>query len=215
MSMRGAPFLYRFGRWSSNLLIKGFIGPIRAEGVEHIPSRGPFLLISNHQSILDPFFVQIACPRPVHTMAKSSQFAAPGMRYIMPRVLAFPVRRYRVDPQPVRYALRRLAEGEGVGIYLEGERTWDGRPQPARRGTLRLILRAGVPVVTARIDGAYDVWPRWASLPARGAVHVRFDEPLLYPAIEERSRREHAMPALEEELVRRLGIPRLVAGGRA
>ena len=29
-----------------------------AEGVEHIPPTGPVLLLSNHQSVLDPFFIQ-------------------------------------------------------------------------------------------------------------------------------------------------------------
>src|SRR5690606_38543582 len=69
--------------------------------------------------------------------------------------------RFEPDPQAVRLVLRRLREGHGVGLYIEGERSWGGRPQAPRRGTVRLILRAGVPVVPAAIAGSYEAWPRW------------------------------------------------------
>src|SRR5690606_30774042 len=111
------------------------VGRLHVRGTEHVPASGPFLLIANHQSILDPILIQTFCPRTLHTMAKSTQFASPPMRWLMPRLKSFPVRRFEPDPQAVRLALRRLQEGHGVGIYIEGERSWDGRLQAPRRGT--------------------------------------------------------------------------------
>lgn len=163
------------------------------EGREQVPKTGPFILIFNHQSILDPAFAQTACPRFVYSMVKSTQFASPLWRWLLPRVGSFPTRRYQVDPQAVRTALRLLEEGKGIGIYPEGERSWDARLQPLRRGTVRLILKAGVPVVPCGIDGSFHIRPRWGSGLQRGTVTVRFGEPLRFPAYDVRTEREAAL----------------------
>ncbi len=177
------------------------IGPLDVRGVENVPTSGPFLLVANHQSILDPILIQAVCPRPVHTMAKSTQFTSPIFAWLMPRLLSFPVRRYEIDPQAVRYALRKLDAGEPVGVYVEGERSWDGRLQPPRLGTLRMILKAGVPVVPATIDGSYEVWPRWDRSIRRGAIRITFGVPMRFPKLDRREEREAALEATAERIM--------------
>lgn len=186
-------FYYR----TAQLLVRTLwplIGRLEVTGKENVPAEGPFILVSNHQSILDPILIQTVCPRPIRTMAKSTQFAAPIIGPLMPRLLSFPVRRYEIDPQPVRLMLRYLSQGEPVGVYLEGERSWDGRLQPFRLGTVRVVLKAGVPVVPARISGSYDVWPRWDRRPARGTVRIQFAQPILFGRHDRRAEREAALP---------------------
>ena len=178
-----------------------FLGGIEVRGTEHIPERGPYLLLSNHQSVLDPFFIQTWIPYPIHPMAKSTQFAAPVFGTVMARVYSFPVRRFQVDPQAVRVALRRLRQGEAVHIYVEGERTWDGNLRPPRLGTIRLALKAGVPILPCALDGAYDVWPRWARRPRRGPVTVTFGEPFRLPRIDDRREREAAVPEAGDRIM--------------
>lgn len=179
----------------------------RISGKENIPKTGPFLLLPNHQSVLDPLIVQAACPRTVFAMTKSTQFAKPFMRWLLPRLGAFPTRRYRVDPQSVRVTLRELGRGRGVGIYPEGERSWDGSMQPLRRGTVRVLLKSGVPIIPCGITGSYDVWPRWSRRPRRCPVHIKFGEPILFGAHHDRATREAALPAATariEAAIRRL-----------
>jgi len=183
------------------------IGRLHVTGLDKIPEKGPFLLVANHQSILDPILIQAVCPRPVHTMAKSTQFAHPVFAWLMPRLKSFPVRRYQVDPQAVRTALRLLSAGEAVGVYVEGERSWDGRLQPPRLGTLRLILKAGVPVVPCTIAGAYEVWPRWDGKLRRGDVHITFGEPLRFPRLDDREARNRALRAMGDRLMAALAAP--------
>ena len=182
--------MHGIGRW-----VWPAFGGFDVRGREHIPDSGPFLLISNHQSVLDPFFIQTWVPVPVHPMAKSTQFASPLFSAVMKRCYAFPVRRFQVDPQAVRTALRRLAAGHPVHIYIEGERTWDGLLRPPRPGTVRLALKAGVPILPCAVDGAYDVWPRWHRRPRRGRVTVAFGRPFSFPRIDDRAQREAALPA--------------------
>ena len=189
------------------------VGKVQVAGLEHIPGEGPFLLVANHQSYLDPMIIQTVVRREVYTMAKSTQFSDRLTGGILRRLKSFPVRRFETDPQAVRIALRRLGEGCGVGIYIEGERSWDGRLQAPRLGALRLILKAGVPVVPCGVSGAYDVWPRWDRALKRGTVRVRFGEPLLFPRLDRKAAREAALDATRDRLMGELA--RLVGEGLA
>lgn len=180
---------YHFYRWLARTLWS-FMGGLDVRGLENIPKSGPFLLISNHQSFLDPILVQAVCPRIVHSMAKSTQFGSPMFRRLLTQLYAFPVRRFEVDPQAVRQVLRRLRQGNGVVIYIEGERSWDGRLQPPRLGTVRVALKAGVPIVPVRIDGAYDAWPRWDRKIKRGRIRIEFRASFRLPQLDTRTERE-------------------------
>jgi 1-acyl-sn-glycerol-3-phosphate acyltransferase len=177
---------------------------IEIDGAGHLPRAGGALLLPNHQSALDPFVLQAWAPRRVRSMTKSTQFASPFMRWIVPRLGGFPVRRYRVDPQSVRTVLRLLEEGECVCIYPEGERTWDGRMQAFRQGTLRVALAAmhdGHPVIPVGIRGMYDVLPRWGKpRQVESRVRVTFGAPLRLGPFDDRSRRDQALPELEKAL---------------
>jgi 1-acyl-sn-glycerol-3-phosphate acyltransferase len=165
-----------------------------ADGVENIPTAGPFLLVANHQSVMDPMLIQSLCPRPMHAMAKSTQFRVPIIGAIMTHCYGYPVRRYQVDPQSVRWTLRLLAAGHPVAIYIEGERTWDGRLQAPRAGTVRLALKAGVPILPCAIAGAYQAWPRWDRKPQRGRVCISYGQPFILPQLDRRADREAALP---------------------
>lgn len=192
--------VYRLARPIARGLTRLLCG-IEVRGRGHVPREGPFVLVPNHQSILDPIVVQAFCPRLVHSMTKSTQFATGTGRWLVTRLHGFPVRRYRIDPQSVRIVLRRLEAGEGVCVYPEGERTWDGTLQPFRRGTLRVLLRAGAPVIPVGIDGTWDVWPRWRKLPRAGVgIRLTFGEPIEFGAHRDRERREAALPDAERRL---------------
>jgi len=174
---------------------------LEVRGREHVPTRGPFLLLCNHQSNLDPILIQGVTPRPVHAMAKSTQFAVPIAGRIIQTLLSFPVRRYQVDPQAVRMSLRFLRQGRGVCIYAEGERSWDGRLQKPRRGTIRLALKAGVPVIPCVITGSYDAWPRWDHRIRRHPVRITFGPPIPLPHLDRRADREAFLHEATERVV--------------
>ncbi len=193
--VRGAaPTLYAFYCWLVRQAWRLMGGRLEGAGVENIPRSGPCIVISNHQSYLDPLLLHAVVPRVLSVMAKSTQFASPLMARLLPHIYVFPVRRYQIDPQAVRTVLRRLGAGHGIMIYVEGERTWDGRLQPPRLGTIRLLLKAGVPVIPCRIEGSYDVWPRWHRKLHPGTVRVTFGTPLELPRASTHAEREHVLP---------------------
>lgn len=204
--------IYRFAQRLVRTLWP-LIGRVRTDGLHHVPDHGPFILIANHQSYLDPILLQAVMRRPIHTMSKSTQFSDPITGPIVKALKGFPVRRFQVDPQAVRLALRILAQGEGVGIYIEGERTWDGRLQPPRLGTIRLLLKAGVPVIPCGISGTYDIWPRWDRRLRRGTVRIRVGPPIRFPKLDRREERDAAMPAARDRVMGALADLVSVGGG--
>jgi 1-acyl-sn-glycerol-3-phosphate acyltransferase len=179
-------------------------GRIDVHGLHNIPDNGPFLLVCNHQSDLDPPLIHSVIRRPVHAVAKSALFAGPGLTWIQRQLCTIPVRRFQVDPQAVRTTLRYLAEGRGVAIYVEGERSWNGRLQPYRPGTIRLALKAGVPVIPAAIHGSYEASPRWDSRIRSGPVTIRFLQPITFPRLDRRIDRERALPAAADLIMSRI-----------
>jgi 1-acyl-sn-glycerol-3-phosphate acyltransferase len=185
-----APWLYRFCSWIARAGWRNFGGGVEVRGLEHIPERGPFLVVANHESFLETMLIPAVIERPAHAMAKSTQFNVPFFGWLMAQVFAFPVRRFEIDPQTVRYVIRRFSEGYGVVIYPEGERTWDGELQPLRLGVVRLALMTGVPVIPARVEGAFQAWPRWSKSPQRRGITITFGQPVPLPPTRSRADRE-------------------------
>jgi 1-acyl-sn-glycerol-3-phosphate acyltransferase len=187
--------IYPMIRHTCAVAFRGWL-KIGVEGSENVPPTGPCIVVTNHQSIIDGPIVHCFAPRLLYSMTKSTQFKRAYMRGLLRHVGTFPARRFQVDPQVVRVALRYLEEGRAVGIYPEGERSWDGRIQPLRLGTIRLILKAGVPVIPCGVVGLYDFWPRWDRLPRRlpfvrrTPVKVRFGKPLNFGLHDDRASRE-------------------------
>ncbi len=191
--------LYRVLRWTMRLYFRARL-KIRFEGEENVPDKGPFILVLSHQSHLDSLLLHTFCPRLMFTLAKSSVFRTRFMAWLAPRVGAVPTRRYQIDPQAVRVALRLIERGEGVGAFPEGERSWDGRLQPLRSGTIRLLLKAGVPVIPCGMVGTYEVFPRWGHMNwfkvgfGREPVIIRYGEPMHFGKHDDRASREWARP---------------------
>ena len=160
-----------------------------------MPRNGGVLLVSNHQSYLDPMLATLALPRQCSYMARDSLFAKPMFRVLIESLNAFPVRRGEADLRAVKETLRRLRDGYAVLLFPEGTRSAGGQMGPIQPGVAMIARRADVPVVPVAIDGAYDVWPRNRALPrlpVTQPVHVKYGQPFSVEQV-------RSMPA--EELV--------------
>lgn len=153
-------------------------------GVRHfnVPDTGDpadgMLLVSNHQSFLDPVLVGMSMPRPLHFLARQSLFRFPGFRELIRALGAHPLQRGRMDPAAIRTVLRLLRGGRWLLVFPEGTRTRDGSLGRFRPGSAELAARAGVPVLPVCIQGADRAWPRHQPLPRPARVAVAYGEPI-------------------------------------
>ncbi|UCF39991.1 MAG: 1-acyl-sn-glycerol-3-phosphate acyltransferase [Gemmatimonadota bacterium] len=199
--------LYRFAQL---LQIVGLF-PARAAGREHVPRRGPAVLVFNHSCYIDAVFCGIVTRRPVHHLTTAEAYRGGVKGWLVTHFVNVPVRRYRQDPAACREMLRLLAEGEVIGIAIEGERAALGRYQGALADVAGIMARLGVPIIPVGISGAYDVGPRWSDVVRRRRVRVRAGPPVEFDAASPAAAIDRAILALLDENPQRVfleGLPR-------
>ncbi len=125
----------------------------QVRGLENVPRHGPFIMVTNHLSAIDPPLCMAAMP------ARMTVFAADTHRHefiagpIMNAIGAIWVRRGEVDREALRAALEVLTSGGSMGIAPEGTRSKTGTLQEGKIGAAYLASRANVPLVPVAIAG--------------------------------------------------------------
>jgi 1-acyl-sn-glycerol-3-phosphate acyltransferase len=137
---------------------------LKCFGTEHIPGEGGVLLVSNHQSYLDPVLLAVKLKRPMSFLAKSQLFKNPAFAWLITSLNAFPVRQGRGDKGAIEETIRRLQQGHLLGIFAEGTRTLDGNIGPIQRGVALVVRRAAVPIVPVVIEGSFQSWPKGSKM---------------------------------------------------
>ncbi len=164
---------YAFLQFVCRLLVTVLFG-YRAHGQRHVPARGGALLLSSHQSFLDPVLIGVPTLRPLNYLARETLFRFAPLRWLIRSMSALPIDREGLGMAGLKETLRRLKRGQIVVIHPEGTRTRDGHLQPLKPGFAALARRAGVPLLPAAIVGAFECWPRTRRWPGRGQIRVHF-----------------------------------------
>ncbi len=145
---------------------------VRTYGRENIPAKGAFILVSNHQSYLDPIFCVGLLKRPSSFVARDSLFSNWFFGPLISSVNAIPVKLGKADISAMRKVIGRLKKGGGVCLFPEGTRTYDGKITPLKPGIGFLSRRGDAAVVPVVIDGAFECWPRHKKIFSPGSISV-------------------------------------------
>jgi 1-acyl-sn-glycerol-3-phosphate acyltransferase len=205
--------LYLLVKYAAALVFRIVCG-FTATGKEKVPKKGPVVIVPNHKSFWDPFFVAIVLRRPVHFMGKAEHFDGP-MAPIFLRLGAFPVRRGESDAEALDTARAILARGDVLALFPEGTRVREEGLGTPKRGAARLAIEAGAPLVPATITGTEK--RRW---PLPRKVRIVFGDPVPVEGLE--ATPEHAAeaigavwPQVSEGYSRWQNRPGLIAAGLA
>jgi long-chain acyl-CoA synthetase len=164
---------------------------LKVRGVENLPSQGPFLLCSNHQSYIDPIVLGAALPwrifRNTFALGTSDIFGQGFMRR-----LAKWVHVIVLDPDAnlvpaMRAGAFGLKHGRVLMLYPEGERTNTGELTVFRKGAAILSVHTQAPIVPIAIDGFYDAWPRHKKYPKLADLRMMIGKPIVPPLASEAS----------------------------
>lgn len=171
--------------WSFLRLAFKLLFKWRVYGQNNFPEYGPVLLVSNHQSVLDPFLIAAGVQREIRWMSKIQNFNMPIFKSILSFYGTFSVNREDKPTVVLDKAVSLLRSGECVGMFPEGTRSEDGSlAQNFKTGAARILLRAGVPYVPACILGSHNVLPKNSLNLKLKKVEIRVGEPVyLDPSI--------------------------------
>ncbi|HXW89010.1 MAG TPA: AMP-binding protein [Terriglobales bacterium] len=175
---------------------------LRVNGLEKLPSKGPFLLCSNHQSFIDGTIMSSLLPWPVFQnlfFVGTSEIFGHGFL----RTLARWLRIILVDPDAnlipaMRAGAFGLRHGRVLVLYPEGERSIDGTPKTFKKGAAILSIHLQVPIVPVAITGFHDAWPRGKSFQKFAPLWIRFGDAIHPPPDSQAS--EEAYERLTAEL---------------
>ena len=157
----------------------------RVFNLSRIPKKGGFLLLSNHQSFLDPMLNANPFTRPCCFAARDTLFKIPIFGRMVRSVNAIPIKRGQADLTAMRMFVEKLKDGYGLVLYPEGTRTLDGKIAEVKPGFSLLARRANVPIIPSVIDGAYECWPKSQKLFSPGKIYVNYGWPILPEKIAE------------------------------
>src|ERR1700736_965004 len=157
---------------------------VRALGLEHLPDGG-CLLLPNHITWVDAVVLQLACPRPIRYIIDQEFYRKPALHPCLKALGCIPID-IRHSRSAIRAAAEKLAAGEIVCLFPEGQLTRSGTLLRLRRGYELIAQHANVPVVPVWLDRLWGSifsfqggkffakWPR--EIPYR--VTVAFGKPL-------------------------------------
>ncbi len=154
---------------------------IKFYGTENIPQNleGGLLVVPNHQTYFDPFWVCIPIRRKYRFMAWDKAFEWFLVGDIIRYLGAFPVNLERGSKESLKQAVRALRDGATLMIFPEGEREFtDGKMLEFKSGAVKIALLANVPILPVTIRGANKVWAQDMKFPRFGKVEI-FYHPLL------------------------------------
>jgi acyl-[acyl-carrier-protein]-phospholipid O-acyltransferase/long-chain-fatty-acid--[acyl-carrier-protein] ligase len=177
-------FLVRLVLW----MLTQTLYRIRIVGQEHVPLRGPALLVCNHVSFVDAFVVGACVSRFIRFVMHQAYYANPAFGWLFRLMQAIPIA--GGNRQAVHTALNQarqaLCEGEVVCIFPEGAISRTGNLLPFKRGFERIVEQLDVPVIPVHLDRMWGSifsfqggrllwkWPRRFPYP----VTVSFGAPL-------------------------------------
>ena len=122
---------------------------------------GPYIVCSNHQTVLDPVFLCVALRRQQpHYMGKESLFRVPVLGRIVRAFGAYPVTRGNNDVGAVKHTIALLKSGRCVGIFPQGTRCpgKDPRECPIKSGVGFMAAHTGAQILPAFIYMKDQTW---------------------------------------------------------
>ncbi len=215
------------GAWGPGYrLIRGILVPllrlyfrVHIAGAENIPKDGAAVIVPNHKSFLDSFFIALATKRHLRFMGKSELFEGIWGRPFV-ALGAFPVRRGAADEDALETARTILRQGELLALFPEGTRVREPQELGApKRGAARLALEAGAPMIPAAITGSDHIW--LGPIPKPKRVQIAFAPPVPVEHLEptpDAARElidDAVWPQVEGEFRTLLNRPTLIAAGLA
>lgn len=155
------------------------------EGAENIPATGPVIIVGNHLSVVDSFFLPVMIDRRIYFLAKSDYFTGKGLKgwavkTFMTAVGQLPIDRSggKASEASLNTALGVLDRGEVLGIYPEGTRSPDARLYRGRTGVARMVLESGATVVPAVMIDTEKAMPIGAKIPKIRRIGTVIGKPL-------------------------------------
>ena len=155
-------FFFRpYVQWKYHIRIE----PFRNQG------NRPYLIVMNHQTGFDQFFVGMTFRNPVYYLATEDIFSMGWVSNLIRWLVApIPIKKQTTDIQAVKNCIRVAREGGTICLAPEGNRTFHGRTVHMSPSIASLAKKLRLPIAIFRIEGGYGIQPRWSDVVRKGSM---------------------------------------------
>ncbi|MGO3146895.1 MAG: lysophospholipid acyltransferase family protein [Leucobacter sp.] len=178
------------------------------EGAENIPETGPVIIVGNHLSVIDSFFMPLMVDRRVYFLAKSDYFTGKGLKGWLVKTFMLAVGQLPIDRSggkasegSLNTGLGVLDRGEVLGIYPEGTRSPDARLFRGRTGVARLVLESGATVVPIVMIDTEKAMPIGVKFPRIRRIGTVIGKPLNFTRFEGMSADRFVLRSVTDEIM--------------
>ena len=147
--------------------------------VERFKDQGdrPYLILMNHQTAFDQFFVGMAFRGPVYYIATEDIFSLGLISKLLRWAVApIPIKKQTTDISAVMTCIRLAREGGTIALAPEGNRTYHGRTVYMNPAIVKMAKKMKLPIALFRIEGGYGIQPRWCDGTRKGAMTARVSQ---------------------------------------
>ena len=154
--------------------IRGGNVELTVTGQENIPTKGGFMLYSNHQGMFDVLAIAATCDTPIGAVLKKELYDIPFLHQI-----ALCTKSYAMDREDVRQSLRVIQQvteevknGRNYLIFPEGTRSRKGNEMlEFHCGSFRCATKSGCPIIPIALVDCFKVLDQPGSKPVSVQIH--------------------------------------------
>lgn len=135
----------------------------------------PYLLLSNHYGRYDPFIIGDFIKKKPNYVSSDAILRDPFYGRIFTGLGAIPKKKGVRDSHVIREMKKVIDRGGAIGLFPEATRTWSGVTHYIDPSIAKLARLLNVPVITAKMKGAYAFDPRWARPLRRAQMEIDYE----------------------------------------
>lgn len=150
--------IYVFGKMFVSLFMLLFY-PFNLRGANNIPKDGKAIIVANHSSNWDPLLIAMITYRVIHYLGKIELFKNKFFGWFFKQAHVIPVDRDNVKPRTVINCLKRLKEGEILGIFPEGTRVQE-QSENISDGFVVFAIKSQSPIIPIHVEGKFRPWSK-------------------------------------------------------
>jgi 1-acyl-sn-glycerol-3-phosphate acyltransferase len=178
--MPGLTLRRRIARASARLAVALTGLKLREEGLQHLKSEAPMVVVANHASYLDALLLTAALPAKFAYVAKQELLRNPAAAIPLRRLGSAFVERFD-DARGVedeRKLEERARAGESIVFFPEGTFRREAGLMPFRMGAFLTAARTGIPILPVTLIGTRTMLCAGQWLPRRSKLKVLISTPL-------------------------------------
>mgnify|MGYP005815785141 CR=1 FL=1 len=175
----GSEVADRAVRWWANVWLRATGARVIVHGLDNVNGTTGYVVVSNHESNLDPMVHLSALPISLRILTKHELFRIPVLGWLMRVVGMVEVDRRCADLKQINeVAAGCLASSHSLLVFPEGTTSTGQAVDRFKDGAFAIAVINQAPILPVTIHGSCRVWARGGTAIHAGVVHVIIGKPL-------------------------------------